>query len=810
MDRTNFYVGALLHDIGKFAQRTQRFQKKHYDKEVSKYEHAAFSAEFVHDLIEAKHPLGNEEVLNIVLFHHVILLSEKQTMDEKSKFISLVRIADWLSSSERTEDDSVEIDRKFYETPLISVFQRIFKHQEENQADRFDYSFPLKKLILNKENIFPQSISSISKGEYQHLFDTFVDEIKQITNSEQLYHLLEKYTWCIPSATPWGKAPTVPDVSLFDHSRTTAAIALCLYDEYKNSKISDTALFAQKPDQLPDETHFVLAMADFSGVQDFIYSISSKKAARNLKGRSVFLDLLSDVIAEFLIRQLELETANILYNGGGNFFLLLPKCKEQQLDLCCKYVSSLLLNAFQGRLYLALGKTDLSFKDFSNIGVKWREVSLDAGGKKNNRFHELGYHQLFEPFEGRENKVCDVCQSEANSLAPLDDDNGWCPMCESLSELTHSLLSVQFIQFKETEKINIQQWKQLSLPEQATYNDIFKALGFELSINNKNSATCAKKILLNNTEFLDEQADGFKFAVLKLPQTNGRYAIDFDHLVEIAEQDTASKKLALLKMDVDNLGKIFINGLPIKERTISRLATLSRQLRMFFEGFLNTILSQTKFHNKIYTVYAGGDDTFLIGPWHLIFELAGEIRTSFADYTCHNPKVTLSASLTVIDEKFPVIRAAMLAEDGLHKAKNCKENEKNRISIFGEVFTWDEFNYISQIKNILVELIQQQGESRALLQKIMNSSKGFSKLMDKAAQGKIPLEKLWRFAYYIRTIKNKQHADKLVSIYENILLNRLFKGNSIENVMIIPVACRRAELATRKLITLNKQKYGKE
>ena len=72
--------------------------------------------------------------------------------------------------------------------------------------------------------------------------------------------------------------------------------------------------------------------------------------------------------------------------------------------------------------------------------------------------------------------------------------------------------------------------------------------------------------------------------------------------------------------------------------------------------------------------------------------------------------------------------------------------------------------------------------------------------MQAAGKGKINNEKVWRFAYFLRTIdkKNKAKAEELLQIYENILLHNLFKAQKIENIMMLPVACRLAELATKK------------
>jgi CRISPR-associated protein Csm1 len=65
---------------------------------------------------------------------------------------------------------------------------------------------------------------------------------------------------------------------------------------------------------------------------------------------------------------------------------------------------------------------------------------------------------------------------------------------------------------------------------------------------------------------------------------------------------------------VDNLGEIFRIGLR-KKATIARLSTLSFQISLFFEGWIKHLCEAREFDQLIYSVYAGGDDIFLIGPW---------------------------------------------------------------------------------------------------------------------------------------------------------------------------------------------------
>lgn len=67
--------------------------------------------------------------------------------------------------------------------------------------------------------------------EYKKLWQGFEDEIKKIRPLSvrhylnSVYYILQKYAWCVPSATYKSE----PDISLFDHLKIASAIAGALY-----------------------------------------------------------------------------------------------------------------------------------------------------------------------------------------------------------------------------------------------------------------------------------------------------------------------------------------------------------------------------------------------------------------------------------------------------------------------------------------------------------------------------------------------------------------------------------------------------
>jgi CRISPR-associated protein Csm1 len=315
---------------------------------------------------------------------------------------------------------------------------------------------------------------------------------------------------------------------------------------------------------------------------------------------------------------------------------------------------------------------------------------------------------------------------------------------------------------------------------------------------------------INSTDYLDEGCLGFKFGAYNLPivvdkDDKKERVVTFDELAERSiKNGIGDKKLGYLKLDVDNLGSIFISGLK-ENKSIIHVASLSRMLGLFFEGYINKLLEELKMKDKIYVVFSGGDDTFIIGAWDSTFQFCKNLYGKFRKYTCDNPSITFSASLGVYRCNYPVVRAATNSEQQLEKAKNyiSKSEEwpqKNKVALFGQIFNWTEFNKIIDIKNLLVKLIAEKEESKSVLEKVMRSTKGFKKIMEDSIENKLDNIRFWRLAYYLRDIGDKNSAEQLISYYREIVIDNLLnksKDEKIENIMIIPAAVRWAELETK-------------
>ncbi len=224
----------------------------------------------------------------------------------------IVALADRLSAGERREAEEEQPQQ------LLSIFCCL----GENPPG--PHYLPLSPLRLAEDVLFP-SDKPLDKAQrrraYGELWDGLVEGARALQEVEDLkvylegvYELLRQYTWCIPSAFYVAQ----PDVSLFDHARTAAALAACLAD--LNDPVVGSLL--GNPDQ-PVEVARLLC-GDLSGVQAYIYKVIARGAAKNLRGRIFYLQLLTLAVARFILRQLDLPVSNLLYVGGGRFYLLVP------------------------------------------------------------------------------------------------------------------------------------------------------------------------------------------------------------------------------------------------------------------------------------------------------------------------------------------------------------------------------------------------------------------------------------------------------------------------------------------------------
>jgi CRISPR-associated protein Csm1 len=671
-------LGGLLHDVGKLLQRGT------FGAIDIKGKHPAISANFVSAFTDVFSQICDPSLLRtLVQKHHESPyfesdLNVSSITDEHIRTLaSLVSLADNLSSSERGERSKTYQDYK--ETPLASVLERINAVGSETPGVRFHSG-----RLLNPEKLratFPAKIQVYDQGELTQLIKDFGEDFQNLFKSGKsvvdardydcvlthLYSILAKYTWCLPSDTQ----EVFPDVSLFDHLRTTAAIASCLYLYHSSSNS-----LKEKNVRAEDVQRFLLVTGDISGIQNYIFDIATGGVggiARRLRARSLYVQLCCEVASHLVLRKLGLPIViHTLLNSGGHFYLLLPNTEEVGKSVLetQKLIDTWFLQELNGELALNLTMVPLEdegFKTEKDVGagfgavMKASNAQLDA--KKKNRFISVlqdshGWQEtafgIPLTYQGEES--CQSCRKFPQ------EKEGLCSHCYLDRDIGKMLPEAKYFAFYEDKRAG----------------DV-EILGYSVSMNAPaGNAQPYLVVKINDTGLSDMAAypATFRYITRTVPHADncaicreeGSTIATFECLANRAGGDSL---LGFLKMDVDNLGETVIFGLKPND-SISRVSTMSRMFDLFFSGWVENLAQRSK---AIYTIFSGGDDLFLVGPWDLILETAENIRDDFVEYT-NNPKLTISAGVVINRHDYPIAAAA----DEVNTAPSADSGEIGHLS----------------------------------------------------------------------------------------------------------------------------------
>lgn len=775
-------IAGFLHDIGKFAERAdmqvspeylnnnsglyQPFYHNHHTHKHAVYT-AAFIEEYEKYLPEQFNRAGwglGDSFINLAAGHH--------KPDTPLQWV--IAMADRVSSGfdrQEFEDYNQEIKVKDYtKTRLLTLFEDIALDaiRKEDSLDSFQYRYPLKE--LSPESIFPSNTAEYrfldnkeAKEEYRVLFREFTDGLKNLWHTESVPLWLEHfenffmiYSSHIPAATV-GR--TIPDVSLYDHSKTTAALAAAIYAYHAASNTINIDCIKNY-----NENKFLLVNGDFYGIQDFIFTSggsTGKASAKLLRGRSFSVSLITELAANMLCREIGLSPLSIILNAAGKFTLISPNTgsARESIQKAEKTMNEWLIKNFYGQSSIGISFIEASCDDFVSGKFPFLQEKLQSGmdRRKYSKFDiaELGgsVNGYLDSFDNTlKHPLCPFCgkrpsHESASVRTTAGEKESACKICHDHIYIGEHLVKEERIAIT-TLDADIRGEKLLE-PFFGTYQ-VFFDIGGKLGnmaksgdllkfwdIGVKKDGKLSKEI---TTKFIngyvptyedDDNYDDRLLAGKKRDETKLELVESikdgspktFLHIAKKALNYTDKQgkfkgveALGVLKADVDNMGSIFSFGIRKERQTLSRLATLSRQLNNFFAVYLPYLLSTDNRFKDIYTVFAGGDDLFLIGPWNRIIEFSIILQEKFGEYVCKNSEINLSAGISINKPNEPVLSLAHKAEGALHESKS-KEN-KNSITAFRETVTWSDFSVLSKIKDTIERWFDEGTVNNAMLYRL--------------------------------------------------------------------------------------------
>lgn len=181
---------------------------------------------------------------------------------------------------------------------------------------------------------------------------------------------------------------------------------------------------------------------DLSGIQKFIYNISSKKAAVSLKGRSAYLVNYTESVCNRLLKLPLVDAGKrkeIVYCSGGKFYLIVEDTPDirTSIDEYAFQAEAELWQEHQGQLGIAIAYLPFRFLDDEEskvevggeqdgIGLLWQKMTTLFTNKKNRKFSHVlmdDYDSLFEvqPVGGNVH-VCAITGIESADCVRLDKD----------------------------------------------------------------------------------------------------------------------------------------------------------------------------------------------------------------------------------------------------------------------------------------------------------------------------------------------------------------------------------------------------
>jgi CRISPR-associated protein Csm1 len=749
---------AFMHDIGKFAKFGMSVSDEYLNKNKDLYQpyneqfkththrHVVYTAAFI-DHIEKWLPKAFDKInwglddtlINLVSSHHkpitpmqwIIAMADRISsgwdrngFDEYNKAI--------------TPDDSCKIR-------LMPIFETLLCDNDT----RHNYRYPLKEIA--PQHIFPVSVDTCPKSdkeataEYKNLFDDFVFNLEHLKHREDDINLwfdhLDSLMMIYTANIPYASADkVVPDVSLYDHSSTTSAIASALYIFHHATNTMDVSTI-----QDYDQQKFMVIMGDFYGIQNFIFSDggeTKKLRSKILRGRSFAVTLISELAAALLCREIGIPSTSVVLNAAGKFIILAPNIETTRNAIVKAQteINDWLIRLSCGEWSLGMSFIPASPEDFVNGAYgslidklnrcaaqkKLRKIPLDwlgvvdgyLDGFKNDLARPLcpfcgkrpSVPEAEGTFDGKITSACALCRDHIYLGTKLVKENriAVTAINADIHDPANKLLEPIFGKFQITFGTN-------GLKDMARSGKLIKYWDISLDEEGKVAKDVSIRFI-NGYVPVYSEVDKFdnrllegniseekKIELIEMVREGG-IPKTFTHIACKAlnlQQNgvyTGIQALGVLKADVDQLGLLISCGIKEHKFNISRMASLSRQMNNFFCLYLPHLLKTDERFKDVYTVFAGGDDLFLIGPWNQAIILASVINERFAAYTCSNREIHLSAGITLTKPHVPLDRIAEQAEMVLYAAK---EAGRNRITVFGETVTWEKFRKLTEIRDVL-------------------------------------------------------------------------------------------------------------
>ena len=624
--------------------------------------------------------IDNESILEQLKFQQYNILKEANIAED-----SLAYITCWANSivsrrspeehSKNTEEKK-NISNKA--VPLQSVFNIINGNNErkvyelEQVKENGEINFPVDNTINNSEEKYESIINNLKSGIKKfELTGEYINSLLSLFEGELTY---------VSSASDINQ---LADISLYDQMKITAAIGSCVYQYLESKEIkSYKKALMEDSSKAYNEDYFLMFSMDISGIQSFIYKVDSSEALKSLRSKSLYLEIMLEHIIDELLEAVNLSRANLIYSGGGHAYILLPNTDEviEKIKIFKAELKKWFIDNYGIDLYVAMGYKPCSANTLKNSPKGsyenlFKEVSKALSNEKISRYSANEIRRMNSFRNEESTRECKVC----GRVDHLTDED-ICEYCNSFKRISRDILNKSFgfvTVVEEKDKVK----NCIKLP-------------FDKYMLMEDEESLKHRAYTNESGYVRSYSKNKMYTGVNVATRLwvGDYSSE-SSFEALAKASTGIDKLGVLRADVDNLGKTFISGFKPEHTSLSRTASFSRKLSMFFKFHINNILENGEYmidgsvsaKRNVTIVYSGGDDVFIVGAWDDVIGLAIDLSDSLKKYS--QGTLTISAGIGIFPKKFPV--KAIARETGLLEEASKSVQDKNAVTLFEDAYNQD-------------------------------------------------------------------------------------------------------------------------
>lgn len=527
---------------------------------------------------------------------------------------------------------------------LISIFNELALNES---------TLPPLYVIPREQPIFQFTSKKSYDEKYQqelrlHLTG-FLKDVSEIVTSHdlsihKLYALIKYYGQFLPIITN----EKITTTSIYDDFKLKSAIAQC------------------------GDHELAVVEYDLSGVQEFIYRITEGEntkplIAKSLRGRSFYLSLLNDWVGYYILNAFHLSYENLLLSAGGRGQILIPVIDhfDEIWNAITKKIEKILFDKHQTTISLVttVKKIERIYfeKDYDQvIDVLDEQLSTGKKRKYSNLIKDHAIQFIQDPIKHQ----CPMCGEEN------DRPEIYCSLCECMLSISQILtentpFSVVF-----------------------DYHNEYQGQGLKIKMGDS-------IIILHDSSILDADDHLYYQSINHHTLGESRHYANMNaqgrSFGEIASLSKGDSKIAVIKMDVDNLGLIFAKGINNQYKSFEKMLVLSRSIDTYFTYHMIRLFEQKGFHQKIYVNYAGGDDMVLICPASDVLQTVDLINKAFIEYT-GRPDIHLSSGIEIFSPQSPFRFAVLKADKALSDSKSMIN--KNACTLLSTTISHNRLNQI--------------------------------------------------------------------------------------------------------------------